>query len=124
MKIPTFDEVQLLQLPEGSYSVYSSLNGVYTDMWEAYYSTATLTIGHWEVHGNKTRIHRYKSVFKVRVYKANFLRVKQLLSLAKLLSVCNSVDTSSLGALSRADDWVHLEHLLQNSAEVLDNEYV
>jgi hypothetical protein len=71
MKIPTFQEINQLQKPFGTYDIYTSVSGLGFDSFP-YHKTATLTVCRWEwksAYRRETRIHRTHSEAKIRLDK-------------------------------------------------------
>ena len=73
-KIPNWEKLNKQQLPEGTISIFCSIgeaiseDGTWHPSWNG---SMTLTIAKWERHGEKTRIHRTRSLSKLKITDKN-----------------------------------------------------
>ena len=84
--IPTWEQLNAQQLAAGTISAFASsscavtLDGRWTAEWRG---SLTLTIAHWEAHGRKTRIHRTKSLAKLKITPTNAYKIPIILQMIK-----------------------------------------
>ena len=82
--IPTWEHLNDQQLPAGTVSVFASLPDAITVGGEWILSrdgSVTLTIAQWEAHGKKTRIHRTKSLAKLKITPTNAHKIPIILQM-------------------------------------------
>jgi hypothetical protein len=83
--VPTWEQLNTQQLAAGTVSVFAS--SIYavreSGRWmpENEEKTIILTIAQWEAHGNKTRIHRTKSLAKLKITPTNAHKIPIILQM-------------------------------------------
>jgi hypothetical protein len=95
--VPTWEQLNTQQLAAGTVSVFSSRENTLTveGKWEAQWQgldgrarpewegSLTLTIAQWEAHGKKTRIHRTKSLAKLKITPTNAHKIPIILQMIR-----------------------------------------
>ena len=95
--VPTWEQLNAQQLPAGTVSVFSSrkdiltVDGKWEHEWQGidgrarpeWEGSATLTIAQWAAHGRKTRIHRTKSLAKLKITPTNAHKIPIILQMIK-----------------------------------------